>query len=143
MPNRTLREILGERALVHANVDDTVADTVKRMHEAHVGSALIFEHGALRGIFTGSNLFDQVLSKGKDPNDIRVGDVMTAEPVCLECRALGFEAVREMRERGIRHIAVLRADGGFGVVSVRDFPDQELDGYEDELKFENRLWESI
>lgn len=143
MPHRTLNMILGDRALVQASVDDTVANAVARMHAAHVGSALIFEHGTLCGIFTGSNLLEHVVNKGLDPNETRVGDVMTPDPVCLECHELGFDAVRKMREHGIRHIAVVRADGGFGVVSVRDFPDQELDGYEEELKFEIRLWESI
>jgi len=143
MPNRTLRDIIDDRELIHAGVDDSVAETVKRMQQAHVGSALIFDHGTLCGIFTGSNLFKQVLSQGRDPNRVRVGDVMTADPLCLECRALGFEAVRLMREHGIRHVAVIRSDGGYGVVSVRDFPNEELGDYEQELEFERKLWEEL
>lgn len=143
MPQRKLRDIVANQSLVHVSAADTVAETVKRMQTAHVGCALVLDGDELKGVFTGSNLLNRVINEGRNPHDVPVGEVMTPNPVCLACRELGFEAVRRMRELGIRHIVVTRDGGGYGVVSVRDFPDQELDGYEDELAFENKLWEEM
>ena len=143
MPQRKLRDIIAGQQLVHVDPSDTVAETVKRMQAAHVGCALIMDEGALKGIFTGSNLLNRVINEGRNPHDGPVGEVMTMGPVCLSCSDLGFEAVRRMREHGFRHVVVNRAEGGHGVVSVRDFPGEELDGFEEELAFEEKLWEEM
>lgn len=143
MPQRKLRDIIANQQLVHAEVADTVAETVKRMQTAHVGCALIMDGGELKGIFTGSNLMNRVINEGRNPHHVPVGEVMTPGPVCLRCSDLGFEAVKRMREYGFRHVVVSRAEGGHGVVSVRDFPGEELDGFDEELAFEEKLWEEM
>lgn len=144
MPHRKLKDIVANQSLVHAAVDDTVYDTVRRMQSAHVGTALIFEGTALRGIFTRSNLLDRILDTGLDPKTTLVGDVMTPDPVCLHCDEHGIESVRTMRDRNIRHVVVTNVgDKGYGIVSVRDFPDQEIGDYEAELSREELLWEEL
>jgi signal-transduction protein with cAMP-binding, CBS, and nucleotidyltransferase domain len=143
MPQRKLRDIVRNQSLVHVDATETVAETVKRMQAAHVGCALVLDGNELKGIFTGSNLLNRVINEGRNPHDVPVGEVMTPGPVCLKCSDLGFEAVRRMREHGFRHVVVNRAEGGYGVVSVRDFPGEELDGYNEELAFENKLWEEM
>jgi len=144
MPHRKLKDIIADQKLVHASIDDTVAETVKRMQQHHVGAALILDNGELKGIFTGSNLFHGVLKDGLDPNTVCIADVMTGDPVCLDCNALGFEAVRHMRDHGIRHIVVLNTgENGYGVVSIRDFPNEKLGEYDEEFEFENKLWEQL
>ncbi len=144
MPHRKLRDIIADQSLVHASVNDTVADTLRRMQKAHVGAALILDGDELKGIFTGSNLYHGVLQQNKNPNETCVADVMTCDPVCLECGQAGIEAVRQMREHGFRHIVVVKQDGsGYGVVSIRDFPNEELGDYEQELEFERKLWEEL
>ncbi|MBO6519309.1 MAG: CBS domain-containing protein [Rhodospirillales bacterium] len=143
MPHRTLKSIVDRQALVHASAGETVAEAVRRMQQNHVGCALVLDGDELKGIFTGSNLVGRVIDKGRDPNAVTVGEVMSPNPVCLPCSSLGFDAVRQMREYGIRHVVVVRADDGFGVVSIHDFPDEELDGYEEEMAFEKQLWEEM
>ncbi len=144
MPHRKLKDIVAGQELIHASIEDTVADTVKRMQQNHVGAAVILDNGELKGIFTGSNFNNGVLEPKRDPHATSVAEVMTENPVCLDCEAMGIEAVRHMRERGIRHIVVLRGnEHGYGVVSVRDFPNEELGDYEKEFEFENKLWESL
>ncbi len=143
MPHRTLRDIIDQQALVHARADETVAEAVRRMQQHHVGCALVLDGADLKGIFTGSNLVGRVIDKGLDPNAVTVGEVMSPNPVCLPCSSLGFDAVRQMREYGIRHVVVERADDGYGVVSIHDFPNEELEGFEEEMTFEKRLWEHL
>ncbi|WNK00643.1 CBS domain-containing protein [Thalassospiraceae bacterium LMO-JJ14] len=145
MPNRKLKDIVARQELVHASISDSVADTVKRMQRNHVGAAVILgADGELKGIFTGSNLFNDVLEPKLDPLETCIAEVMTENPICLHCEQTGIEAVRHMREHGIRHIVVVKdGDEGYGVVSIRDFPNEELGDYEKEFEFERKLWESI
>lgn len=144
MPHRKLKDIVAGQELVYAAPDDSVADTVFRMQDSHVGTALILEDGELRGIFSGSNLFYRVMESGDDPNNVRIGDVMTPDPICLDCGAGGIEAVRLMRENNIRHIVVRNiGDEGYGVVSVRDFPTEEIGDFEAEFQLEERIWEEL
>lgn len=143
MPHRKLHDICADQRLIHATPDTLVCDVAKDMQAQRISSVLILDGDDLAGIFTWGNLTTKVFDAGLDPKKTRVGDVMTPDPVCLECEALGFDAVREMREKGFHHIVVRRPDGSLGVVSVRDFPDQELGEFDAEFDFEKRLWEEL
>ena len=144
MPHRRLHQIIAGQDLVCVAPTDTVKDTVARMQGNHVGSALVLENDQVVGIFTGSNMLNRVIKAGLDPNTTVIRDVMTPDPVCLDCDAYGIDCIRHMREQNIRHIVVRKdADSGFGIVSVRDFPDEEICEYDEEFKFEETLWEEM
>tara|TARA_R110000803_G_scaffold123770_2_gene191617 strand:- start:27 stop:461 length:435 start_codon:yes stop_codon:yes gene_type:complete len=144
MPHRKLHEIIAGQDLVCVAPTDSVKDTLALMQGNHVGSALVLENNEIKGIFTGSNMVNRIIKAGRDPGTTVVGDVMTPDPVCLHCDAHGIECVRLMRERDIRHIVVKKDPGeGFGIVSVRDFPNEEICEYDEEFKFEENLWEHL
>ncbi|MEX0693536.1 MAG: CBS domain-containing protein [Rhodospirillales bacterium] len=144
MPDRKLKDIVANQSLVHAFVSDSVTDTVRRMQAAHVGTALIFDGPVLKGIFTRKDLLDCILDASRDPKTTHVGEVMTPNPVCLHCDEHGIDSVRAMREHNIRHVVVTNVgEKGYGIVSVRDFPDEEIGDYEAEMIRENLLWEEM
>lgn len=146
MPNRKLREIVADQTLIQAAPDETVGDVASRMQGEHVGAVLILRDSSLEGIFTGSNLMKNVLEPGLNPQLVEVGEVMTPDPVCLDGEALGFDAVRAMRDYDIRHVVVRVSDADgdrYGMVSVRDFPTPEMAEFADEFDFETRVWEQM
>ncbi len=144
MPHRKLHEIIAGQELVCVAPTDSVQDTLARMQGNHVGSALVLENNQVKGIFTGSNMLNRVIKVGLDPSTTVIGDVMTPDPVCLHCDAHGIECVRLMREQNIRHVVVKKGPAdGFGIVSVRDFPNEEICEYDEEFKFEENLWEHL
>lgn len=143
MPHRKLSEIVAGQDLLTVAPMETTQNAAKEMQKRHFGAALVMEGDDLRGIFTWSNLLDRVLEAGLDPKQTPVGDIMTTKPICLTCDCEGFEAVRLMRENNVRHIVVQLKDGGYGVVSVRDFPNAELSEFEAELALEQQIWERI
>ncbi len=144
MPHRKLHQIIAGQDLICVAPKDTVKETVARMQGNHVGSALVLEDGEVIGIFTGSNMLNRVVKPGLDPNTTIIRDVMTPDPVCLHCDAYGIECIRLMREQNIRHVVVRKdPEDGFGIVSVRDFPDEEICEYDKEFKFEENLWEHM
>lgn len=143
MPHRKLNDICAHQTLIHVSPDTPVCEVAREMQAKRISSVLVLDDGELEGIFTWGNLTQNVVDAGLDPKATRVGDVMTRDPVCLDCGALGFDAVKIMRERRIHHIVVRNPNGRFGVVSVRDFPEQELGEYEAEFDFEKCLWEEL
>ena len=144
MPKRKLRDIVAGRSLIQAGPDETVRSVAQRMQGHHVGAVLVLNDGDLIGIFTGTNLMKNVLEPGLNPELVEVDEVMTQDPVCLDGDALGFDAVRLMRDYNVRHVPVrLDEAGAYGMVSIRDFPSEEMAEFEDEFAFEQRVWEEI
>jgi len=144
MQHHKLRDIVSERNTLCVDPATCVVDVVREMQDRRIGAALVVDGAKLVGIFTGANFVQEVLDIGRDPVATKVSEVMTPNPKCLDCSCDGFEAVRMMKEYRIRHVVVPREQGGaYDVVSITDFPDSELEEYEDELAFEQRLWEEM
>lgn len=144
MPHRKLHHIIAGQELVCIDPTDMVSDAVERMQGNHVGSALVLEGSEVKGIFTGSNMLNRVIKAGLDPTNTTVSDVMTPDPVCLDHTDDGIECIRVMRDENIRHVVVRNApEGAYGIVSVRDFPDDEICEFDKELQFEANLWEQM
>lgn len=144
MQHRKLHDIIADQELICVEPTSMVSDTVERMQGNHVGSALVLEGGEVKGIFTGSNMLNRVIKAGLDPTKTQVSDVMTPDPVHLDHTDYGIECVRLMREKNIRHVVVRNTiDGTYGIVSVRDFPNDEICEFDEELKFEANLWEQL
>ena len=144
MPHRKLRDICAGQTLVHAAPSATVSETAKRMKEHGVGTALILQDGKLAGLFSWGNLRKRVLANDLDPKSTPVGNVMTTDLVCLDCDEQGIQSIRAMNDRHICHVIVNGVgEQGYGIVSVHDFPDQEMHEFEDEFELEEHLWEEI
>ena len=144
MPHRKLHHIIAGQELVCVKPLDLVSDVVALMQGNHVGSALVLEGDEIKGIFTGSNMLNRVIKAGLDPTNTAVSDVMTPNPVCLDGKEHGIECIRVMRDENIRHVVVRNTpEGTYGIVSVRDFPSEEICEFDKELEFEEKLWEQI
>lgn len=142
MPHRKIGQIIAGQELVCVSPTDRVSDAVERMQGNHVGSALVLEDDYVKGIFTGSNFLNRVIKAGLDPINTPIKDVMTPDPVCLDHSDHGIDCIRIMRDQNIRHIVVRKSsEAGYGIVSVRDFPNEEICEFDKELEFEQNLWE--
>ncbi len=110
---------------VTADVAEPLAEVVRRMHQRRVGSVLITERGALRGIVTERDLL-RLASSTPDAQHLGpaatapVGSVMTTPVDAVDADTSPAEALATMRERGYRHAPVLDAGALVGVVSLRD-----------------------
>ncbi len=144
MPHRTLGAILQNQELLHTTPDTSVQAAALKMAERNVAAILIIEDAELLGIFTERDLLRRVVAKGLNPLETPVGGVMTSDVVTLHVNATGFEAVRMMREQGVRHIVVSGLnETGYAVASIRDFLSSELANFDREIEFEHRLWEEL
>ena len=144
MPHRILKEIVAGQRLLSAGPGDPVADVVRQMQAHRFSCVPVLDNGNLVGVFTSSNLVKQVLEFGLDPATTRVSDVMTREPICMNGDCQGIEAIQLMQDKHIHHL-IVTGDGETvtGVVTRNDFPASEIAEIEEELAFEQRLWEEL
>jgi CBS domain-containing protein len=105
--------------VVAVDQDDSVRLGVLRMLEEAVGAVAVCDAGRLVGIFTERDLL-ALAGNGTDLDAVRIGDVMTRNPLTVDADAAVLDAARLMGERKIRHLPVVEGDHLLGMVGIRD-----------------------
>jgi len=106
---------------------DELSAAAKLMRERHVGYLIVVESMPVDvrfkpvGVLTDRDIVVGVLARDADIRTLRVGDVMTRQPVVVdEDKSIGF-ALREMRRIGARRVPVVGPAGYLvGVLSLDD-----------------------
>ncbi|MCB9959999.1 MAG: CBS domain-containing protein [Rhodospirillaceae bacterium] len=129
MTHRTIRDILQTRTLVKVRPETRVGEVARRMRDSYVGAALVMEGEHLIGIFTERDVLDRVVAEGRDPDTTEIQQVMTAGPIRVGLDMTTVDAARTMKERRLRHLPVEDDGNIVGVVSVRDFLNDEVSVY--------------
>ncbi len=102
--------------IVDASTD--VDDAIRRMHDKGIDCVLVVEGGRLVGIFTDRDAVLKVA--GTNPEDHRIGALMTHDPVVLRHDETIAVAINKMAVGGFRHIPIVEDGRPTGVVSARD-----------------------
>jgi CBS domain-containing protein len=97
----------------------TVADAARQMRELDIGDVLIEEDGRLVGIVTDRDLVVRALAEGRDATS-RLGDIFSAELVCITPSDSPEDAIRIMRERALRRVPVVEGGKPVGILSLGD-----------------------
>ena len=117
--------------VVTVNTDDSARIAVLRMLEEGVGSVAVCDSGRLVGIFTERDVLS-LAGDGTDLEAVKIGDVMTREPLTVDVGVPVLDAARLMGERKIRHLPVVEGDHLLGMVGIRDILGSLVE----------RLWQS-
>ncbi|MFI9809200.1 CBS domain-containing protein [Streptomyces sp. NPDC052301] len=96
-----------------------LVEVTRRMTEYAVGSVLVVEDGALRGIVTDRDLAVRGLGGGLDPRT-RADAVMSARVVTVEAVDDLQVAYRTFRRTGVRRLPVLDAGRVVGMLTIDD-----------------------
>jgi CBS domain-containing protein len=105
--------------VVSVEPDATVADAIARMMEAHVGAVAVCEGTRLVGIFTERDVL-RLAAEAGEFRGLKVGDVMTRNPVVATPDLRIVEAAEIMGERRIRHLPVVEGENLLGMIGIRD-----------------------
>jgi CBS domain-containing protein len=109
-----------ERAPVSCGPEATVAEVVRTMHAARIGSMVVVDAQQVPvGIFTTPDVLARV-ALPQVAMDTPIGRLMTPNPVCLEEEVPLVEAAVAMARHHIRHMVVTRGGRLAGVISERD-----------------------
>ncbi len=118
---------------------ETVQQACRCMWECRTGSVLVVDdQQRLTGIFTGRDAV-RTLAEGKNAEVTTLAHAMTPNPITITPDNRAIDALREMSNRGFRHLPVVESGRIWGVVSRSDFLGMEIDRLDDEI----HLWECI
>ena len=107
------------RAIVQ-NVRGSVLEAALAMRLNEIGCVLVSDARSVVGIVTDRDLAARVVAAGRDPRLTRLGDIMSSPIVTLDVGAPHAEALRLMRERGIRRVPLVEGKRVVGMVTLDD-----------------------
>ena len=139
MINRKLADIVKDQKLLVLAERETVQQACRCMWECRTGSVLVVDdQQRLTGIFTGRDAV-RTLAEGKNAEVTTLAHAMTPNPITITPDNRAIDALREMSNRGFRHLPVVESERIWGVVSRSDFLGREID----RLDEDNHLCECI
>ena len=104
----------------------SVAEAVKLMADARVGSLIVKDGEDVVGIFTERDLLCRVVARDRDPEALMLADVMSS-PVATCGLGDDVRDVADMlAERHIRHLVVVDGGALVGMIGARDLLAAEL-----------------
>lgn len=101
------------------NRNDSVEKAAGLMSEYNVGSLPICENNKVVGVITDRDIALRSVAKRED-NNIKVGDIMTSNPVVANKDMDIHDAARIMSERQIRRLPVIESNNLVGMLSLGD-----------------------
>jgi len=105
-----------------ATIDEhhTVLEAAKLMTENYIGSVVVTSHSKIVGIFTERELMMRVVGKGREPEKVKIKDVMHTDHLKIGSEATCEEALHIMEKKRCRHLLVFDGDEFIGLISLRD-----------------------
>lgn len=112
-----------EVVIAERSLPITAATQLMRAH--HVGDIVVVEERAGRrhpvGIVTDRDIVVEVVAAGVNPDALKLGDIMGVEVATVRESEGLFEALRYMRNRGVRRMPVVDHEGGLvGILTLDD-----------------------
>ena len=100
----------------------SVHEAARYLREKQVRAVGVLKPGGkLVGVVSQSDISDKVAAENKCPAWMRVGEVMTANPITVPPSTHLDECVRLMEKNGIFHLPVIDDNGTYrGMISVQD-----------------------
>ncbi len=103
----------------------SVVDAARLMRTHHVGDLVVVEEKDGRklpvGIVTDRDIVIEVVAAGVNPEALKVGDIIGAEVATVRESEGLFEALRYMRDKGVRRMPVVDSTGGLvGILTLDD-----------------------
>ncbi len=128
-----------------------IEEAARLMRQQHVGDLIVVESKDVGnvpvGIVTDRDLVIEVLAQGVDPSTVTIDDIMSRDPFVMEEHADLWEALDQMRSKGVRRLPVVDGRGALiGILTLDDLVEALGEAVEDfirivraELRRETRL----
>jgi CBS domain-containing protein len=109
----------------------SLVDAARIMREADVGAVIVLDDAQVSGLVTDRDLVVRGIAGGHDPSSTSVAEVSSHDLTTVESSRPVEEAVRLMRERGLRRLPVVEEGKPVGIVTLGDLaverePDSAL-----------------
>lgn len=105
---------------VTAETSSSLVDVAKAMRDHDTGAVIATDAGKVRGIVTDRDIVVRAIADGRDPGDLRVEDICSAQLVTLNPQDRLETAAETMRRHDVRRLPVVDGDRPVGIVSLGD-----------------------
>jgi CBS domain-containing protein len=129
-----IRDLIKAQETYHAEMGQTVFETVRAMVERNIGAVPVLHKGRLVGIFSERDLMKRVVAQGCDPRSTCLAEVMTQDPFTIGMNEELEKCMTLMHEHGFRHLPVCHDGRLIGIVSLRDVLLHDLSEKDDEVR---------
>lgn len=100
---------------------DSVADAAAKLADLGVGAMPICgDDDKLKGMITDRDIAVKVVAQGKDPSQVKAGELGEGPPVTVDVGAGAEEVVKAMEQNQVRRVPVLEEKRLVGIVSQAD-----------------------
>ena len=136
---------LCSREVVFARRDMGLVEAARLMRGHHVGALVVVDELPVGrvpvGMLTDRDIVVAAVAKEVDPAQLAVGDVMSTGALVVREQDGVADALRVMREKGVRRLPVVRKDGTLaGVLAIDDVLElvaEEMDAFVHTLRSES------
>ena len=118
-PVLTVRDLMA-RNIITVQAEDSIIKAASVMDENGVSSVVVKEGNEFSGMITERNIISRVVSKGLDPQRIKVGEVMSTPLITISPDATVEEAAGKMRDNKIRRLLVEENHQKVGIITESD-----------------------
>ena len=134
MRMKIVPDVIGKQNLILVKPEITVREAANLMTTHKIGAVMVGSEADLIGIFTERDIAFKVVAGGRDPEKVKLSEVMTKDPDTLRPEDTAHDALQRMSQRGYRHLPVVDDSGRVvGMVSIRDIYGAVLRELSDEL----------
>ncbi|MFB0502865.1 MAG: cyclic nucleotide-binding/CBS domain-containing protein [Candidatus Bathyarchaeia archaeon] len=102
---------------------DTISSIAEKMVSKNIGAVIIMSGGTPTGIVTERDIVEKIVRAHRDPNKTRAQEVMSSPLLSIEVDRSVADALRLMRDRKTRRLAVTRKGRLVGIVTERRILD--------------------
>lgn len=108
------------------SASDTADKAAQLMRDRDVGSIVVTENGgSVAGIVTDRDIVVRAGADGKNPAEVKVGEVASSNPTTLSADESITDAVQSMRDQNIRRLPVVDGGKPVGIVSLGDLAQEQ------------------
>jgi CBS domain-containing protein len=114
-----LRDVMTPNPTV-CRPDTTARDAAALMRDQDIGDVLVQDDGGSLGIVTDRDIVTRAVAAGRGPDDVRLGEIATANVKTVDVETPVDEVIRMMSEASVRRIPVCEGGRPVGIVALGD-----------------------
>ncbi|MCW3081899.1 CBS domain-containing protein [Segetibacter sp.] len=119
---RTVAQILARKGITVITVDPKtpVIDALRTMADKNIGSVVVMEGAAFKGIMTERDYSRKVILKGRSSDDTTVADIMSSSFPVITPKDTIEQCMKLLSGHHLRYLPVMQNDELAGIISIND-----------------------
>jgi CBS domain-containing protein len=120
-----VRDLIAQKP-VTLSAGSTLVDAALAMRDFDVGAVIVLEDDQIRGIATDRDIVVRAIANGSYPATTPIGEVCSRDLPAIGPSASVDEALRVMRDKATRYVAVVENGQLVGVISIGELASRQL-----------------